>query len=266
MGCVEHMSNSKACKCSSLWLGHPCLLTGAHHPTSERVRRPPSLGDWWVGSWAFWLITFQRDSSQSLRKTFWACKTSLRRLGGDLHLSGAEKEFTVTHFLKKGCKKREVRAQSQRRRRFSRRGEHQAPLGQYCCYCWLWGSFCLISLEKTLMLGKNWRQKKRAQRMKWLDGITDLMGTNLGKLQEMVRDRDLVCILKYFKVNYRHVSSWVVWKTDCFHLAQVVLEICQKMSEEVGAFGGNLGNDFGRWDNETMRAEMFAKLLRMCVY
>ena len=40
--------------------------------------------------------------------------------------------------------------------------------------------------------------------------------------------RHLVCILKYFKVNYRHVSNWVVWKTDCFHLAQVVLEICQK--------------------------------------
>ena len=40
--------------------------------------------------------------------------------------------------------------------------------------------------------------------------------------------RHLVHILKYFRVNYRHVNSWVVWKTNCFHLPQIVLEICQK--------------------------------------
>ena len=45
-----------------------------------------------------------------------------------------------------------------------------------------------------------------------------------------------------------------------------VRNLSENLSEEVGAFGGNLGNDFGRWDNETMRAEMFPKLLRMCVY
>ena len=47
------------------------------------------------------------------------------------------------------------------------------------------------SLEKSLMLGKiKGRRGRGHQRMRWLDGITDAMNTNLGKLQEMVRDRE----------------------------------------------------------------------------
>ena len=47
------------------------------------------------------------------------------------------------------------------------------------------------SMEKTLMLGKiEGRRRRGWQRMRWLDGTTDSMNMNLGKLQEMVRDRD----------------------------------------------------------------------------
>ena len=47
------------------------------------------------------------------------------------------------------------------------------------------------SLEKTLMLGKVEDKRRRGQqRMKWLDGIIDLMDTSLSKLLEIVKDRE----------------------------------------------------------------------------
>ena len=66
------------------------------------------------------------------------------------------------------------------------------------------------SFEKTLMLGKMEGRRRRGwQRLRWLDGISDLMGMSLSKLQEMVKDREaLRAAVHGVAKNRTWMSDW----------------------------------------------------------